>query len=78
MLGFVSTLTVSILDKVGMKQLGLDTIIQQESKMWYVVLFHLHPGNPRCRSTVFGAQGRLQQQEPVLARRGHSHPSVQP
>jgi len=32
MLGFVSALTVSVLDKVGMKQLGLDGVIQQESK----------------------------------------------
>ena len=31
-LGFVSALTVSVLDKVGMKQLGLDGVIQQESK----------------------------------------------
>ncbi|XP_027549513.1 major facilitator superfamily domain-containing protein 1-like isoform X3 [Neopelma chrysocephalum] len=31
-LGLVSALTVSVLDKVGMKQLGLDGIIQQESK----------------------------------------------
>lgn len=32
MLGFVSALTVSVLDKVGMKQLGLDGVIHQESK----------------------------------------------
>ncbi|XP_061849938.1 major facilitator superfamily domain-containing protein 1-like isoform X2 [Colius striatus] len=32
LLGFVSALTVSVLDKVGMKQLGLDGVIQQESK----------------------------------------------
>ncbi|KAM9372522.1 lysosomal dipeptide transporter MFSD1-like [Phaethornis superciliosus] len=31
-LGFVSALAVSVLDKVGMKQLGLDGVIQQESK----------------------------------------------
>ncbi|KAJ7305779.1 hypothetical protein JRQ81_010145 [Phrynocephalus forsythii] len=31
-LGFVSAVTVSVLDKVGMKQLGLDGVIQQESK----------------------------------------------
>ncbi|XP_074453524.1 lysosomal dipeptide transporter MFSD1-like isoform X1 [Larus michahellis] len=31
-LGFVSALTVSALDKMGMKQLGLDGVIQQESK----------------------------------------------
>lgn len=32
MLGFISALTVSVLDKVGMKQLGLDGVMQQESK----------------------------------------------
>nr|XP_005294442.2 major facilitator superfamily domain-containing protein 1-like isoform X4 [Chrysemys picta bellii] len=32
MLGFISAITVSVLDKVGMKQLGLDGVIQQESK----------------------------------------------
>ncbi|XP_066833981.1 LOW QUALITY PROTEIN: major facilitator superfamily domain-containing protein 1-like [Anser cygnoides] len=32
-LGFVSALTVSVLDKVGTKQLGLDGVIQQESKV---------------------------------------------
>ncbi|XP_029813788.1 major facilitator superfamily domain-containing protein 1-like isoform X2 [Manacus vitellinus] len=31
-LGLFSAITVSVLDKVGMKQLGLDGIIQQESK----------------------------------------------
>ncbi|XP_039348209.1 major facilitator superfamily domain-containing protein 1-like isoform X1 [Mauremys reevesii] len=31
-LGFISAITVSMLDKVGMKQLGLDGVIQQESK----------------------------------------------
>ncbi|XP_063790708.1 major facilitator superfamily domain-containing protein 1-like isoform X2 [Pseudophryne corroboree] len=31
-LGFSSTVTVSVLDKVGMKQLGLDGTIQEESK----------------------------------------------
>ncbi|XP_053550596.1 major facilitator superfamily domain-containing protein 1 [Bombina bombina] len=31
-LGFASAITVSILDKVGMKQLGLDGAIQEESK----------------------------------------------
>ncbi|XP_075755096.1 lysosomal dipeptide transporter MFSD1-like [Pelodiscus sinensis] len=31
-LGFISAITVSVLDKVGMKQLGLDGVIQQESK----------------------------------------------
>ncbi|CAM2099462.1 unnamed protein product [Caretta caretta] len=32
MLGFILAITVSVLDKVGMKQLGLDGVIQQESK----------------------------------------------
>ncbi|XP_034640614.1 major facilitator superfamily domain-containing protein 1-like isoform X3 [Trachemys scripta elegans] len=32
MLGFISAITVSVLDKVGMKQLGLDGVVQQESK----------------------------------------------
>ncbi|KAL8175162.1 UNVERIFIED_CONTAM: hypothetical protein K2H54_014906, partial [Gekko kuhli] len=31
-LGFLSAITVSVLDRVGMKQLGLDGVIQQESK----------------------------------------------
>ncbi|XP_015283617.1 PREDICTED: major facilitator superfamily domain-containing protein 1-like [Gekko japonicus] len=31
-LGFLSAVTVSVLDRVGMKQLGLDGVIQQESK----------------------------------------------
>ncbi|KAM6424390.1 lysosomal dipeptide transporter MFSD1-like isoform 2-T2 [Liasis olivaceus] len=31
-LGFISAITVSMLDKVGTKQLGLDGVIQQESK----------------------------------------------
>ncbi|XP_010130982.1 PREDICTED: major facilitator superfamily domain-containing protein 1-like, partial [Buceros rhinoceros silvestris] len=31
-LGFISALTVSVLDKVGVKQMGLDGVIQQESK----------------------------------------------
>ena len=31
-LGFLSAITVSILDKVGMKQLGLDGAIQEESR----------------------------------------------
>ncbi|KAM6407467.1 lysosomal dipeptide transporter MFSD1-like [Rhynochetos jubatus] len=35
-LGFVSALTVSVLDKVGMKQLGLDGVIQQESKKVHI------------------------------------------
>ncbi|KAJ7419353.1 hypothetical protein BTVI_25915 [Pitangus sulphuratus] len=30
--GLVSALTVGVLDEVGMKQLGLDGVIQQESK----------------------------------------------
>ncbi|KAM4632054.1 lysosomal dipeptide transporter MFSD1-like [Discoglossus pictus] len=32
LLGFLSAITVSVLDKVGMKQLGLDGAIQEESK----------------------------------------------
>nr|XP_020668786.1 major facilitator superfamily domain-containing protein 1-like [Pogona vitticeps] len=32
LLGFLSAIMVSMLDKVGMKQLGLDGVIQQESK----------------------------------------------
>ncbi|XP_070810923.1 lysosomal dipeptide transporter MFSD1-like [Pituophis catenifer annectens] len=31
-LGFISAITVSVLDKVGTKQLGLDGVLQQESK----------------------------------------------
>lgn len=31
-LGFLSAVTVSVLDKVGMKQLGLDGILQEESR----------------------------------------------
>uniref|UniRef100_A0A8C1CRW3 Lysosomal dipeptide transporter MFSD1 n=2 Tax=Cyprinus carpio TaxID=7962 RepID=A0A8C1CRW3_CYPCA len=31
-LGFVSAITVSVLDKMGMKQLGLDGVIQEESR----------------------------------------------
>lgn len=32
MLGFVSAIIVSALDKIGMKQLGLDGAIQEESR----------------------------------------------
>ncbi len=31
-LGFLSAITVSVLDKMGMKQLGLDGVIQEESR----------------------------------------------
>ncbi|CAM5143996.1 unnamed protein product [Eretmochelys imbricata] len=49
MMGFILAITVTMLDKVGMKQLGLDGVIQQESKK--VTPYH---GKRGARSDHFG------------------------
>lgn len=67
-LGFVSALTVSVLDKVGMKQLGLDGVIQQESKKVVCAAQTAFPSRswqPGVREECFCSAGT-----PAVARAG--------